>query len=114
MGHSGPRWRPPPIMIHGGCESSPWVTLRRAALGLVPETIPQFRPADIECSQGCDRGRAVFDPAHARTFQSFADDLAACLSGSAADVPAPRAVARGMGARTVVLEIRDTLANFLS
>jgi len=47
-----------------GCESSSWATLRRAALGLVPETVPEFCAADIKRSQGGYGGGAVFDPAH--------------------------------------------------
>jgi hypothetical protein len=77
------RWRAPPgdatgqaiwdfraearglMGVKDGCESFPWVTLCCATLGLVPETVPEFRAADVEGPQGGDRGGAFFDPAHA-------------------------------------------------
>src|SRR5205823_5075166 len=82
-------------------------------VGLGPEAVPEIAPADVEGTQRRNRGRAVLYPAHARSLQTFADDFAACLCGTAADVPALLPVGRIIGAMAIVLEVADELAQLL-
>src|SRR6266404_2107621 len=80
---------------------------------LGPEAVPEFAATDVQGTQCSYRDRAIFDPAHARPFQAFADDLATCLGGTAADVPALVPVRGVVGAMTVVLEVANQLAQRL-
>src|SRR5438552_14971871 len=80
---------------------------RKVRLG--PESIPEFGTADVQRAQCSHGGRPVFDPAHARAFQAFADNLAARLGGSGADVPTALAIRWVVRPVTIVLEIADQL-----
>src|SRR5690349_3682044 len=80
---------------------------------LGPKAVPEFAAADVQGTQRRHRSRAVFHPAHARAFQAFANDLAARLRGTAANVPTVLPVSGVSGAMAVVLEVTDQLAQLL-
>src|SRR5262245_2360135 len=69
--------------------------------------------ADVQGSQRSHRDRAILDPAHARSLQSLADDLATCFRRAATDVPTLASIPRIVRAMTVVLEVTDQLAQLL-
>lgn len=77
---------------------------------LRPEAVPDFAAADIERPQRGYRRGAFLDPAHARSFEPFADDLAPRLGGAASYVPTFLPVGWVVGAVAIVLEIPDQLA----
>src|SRR3977135_2225477 len=71
-------------------------------------------PPEVEAPPPRHRAGAVLDPAHARALQALADDFAARLRGTAADIPAFLPVGRVVGAMAVVLEVADQLAQLLT
>ena len=97
-----------------GCASFTWVTSCRPAVGLGPEAVPAFAAADVQGAQRRHGCRAVLDPAHPRPLQAFADDFAVRFGRAAASVPALVPLGRVVGARPVVLEITDELAQVLT
>src|SRR5438445_2096468 len=81
-------------------------------MGLGPEAVPECAATDVERAQRSNGRGSILDPAHSRSVQAFADDFAACLGRTAADVPAVAAVSRVVGAMVVVLEVANELAQF--
>src|SRR6516162_5304280 len=93
-----------------GCASFTWVTSGGGAVRLRPKAVPEFAAADIEGTQRCHRCRAILDPTHSRSFESFTDDFAPCFRRAAADVPSLAPVGRVVRAMAVFLEVADQLA----
>lgn len=52
---------------------------RGGAVGLSPVAVPVFATADLQSTQRRHLGRTLLNPAQARSFQAFADDLASRL-----------------------------------
>ena len=77
---------------------------------LGPEAVPEFAATDIEGTQRRHGRGAILDPTHTRSFQAFADNLAARLRGAATDVPPVLAIGGVVRAIAVVLEVANQLA----
>src|SRR5438128_477967 len=102
-----PRSTVPKFMKPTDCSVSSMLCPLRTERGYPPRSAPEFATADVEGTQRRNRGRAVLHPAHARPLQPFADDFAARLRGTTADVPALLPVGRIIDAMAVVLEVAD-------